>query len=123
MKSEGPFPCSQDPSTGPYPEPDQSIPSHPISLRSILILSTQLCLGLHSGLFVSGFQTNILHAFLFSPIRATEECLQIKIEGFPYTQSHFLLLHSQHASAQIGYHQVIREEYTNDDGIHIKLQC
>jgi hypothetical protein len=30
---------------------NQSIPSHPISLRSILILSTQLCLGLHSVSF------------------------------------------------------------------------
>jgi hypothetical protein len=32
----------------------------------------------------------------------------------------FLLFHSQHVSAQIGNHQVIFEEYTNDDGIHIK---
>jgi hypothetical protein len=34
-------------------------------------LPTYLCLGLHSGLFPSGFPTNILYAFLFSPIRAT----------------------------------------------------
>jgi hypothetical protein len=43
----------------------QSIPSHPISLRSILILSTHLHLGLASGL-LSGFPTNILYAFLLS---------------------------------------------------------
>jgi hypothetical protein len=48
-----------------------SIPSHPISLRAILILSTYLCLGLPSCLFPSGFPTNILYAFFFSPIRAT----------------------------------------------------
>jgi hypothetical protein len=48
MKPEGPLPCSQKPSTGPYPGARLilSIPSHPISLRSILILSTHLRLGL-----------------------------------------------------------------------------
>jgi hypothetical protein len=45
----------------------QSITSHPISLRSILILFTHLLLGLPSGLPPSGFPTNILYAFLFSP--------------------------------------------------------
>jgi hypothetical protein len=36
-----------------------------------LILFTHLCLGLSSGLFPSGFPTNILHAFFFSSILAT----------------------------------------------------
>jgi hypothetical protein len=38
----------------------------PSCLRSILILSSHLRLGLYSGLFSSGFLTNILHTFLFS---------------------------------------------------------
>jgi hypothetical protein len=63
------LPCSQGPSTGLYPEPDQSSPYHPI--LSILILSSHLRLSHPSGLFTSGFPTQILHAFLFSPIRAT----------------------------------------------------
>jgi hypothetical protein len=60
MEAEGSTPCSQEPSTGPYTEPYQSNPLHPIPLRSILILSTHLRLGLPSGLFPSGFPTNIL---------------------------------------------------------------
>jgi hypothetical protein len=30
MEPEDLFPCSQEPSTGPYSEPDQSSPYHPI---------------------------------------------------------------------------------------------
>jgi hypothetical protein len=44
----------------------QSTPSHPISPRSILILSSRLRLGLPSGLCPSDFLTNIVYAFLFS---------------------------------------------------------
>jgi hypothetical protein len=66
MEPEGSLlPCSQEPSTGPYPEPDRSSP------RSILIVSIHLRLGLPSGLFPSGFPTNILFAFPFYSIRAT----------------------------------------------------
>jgi hypothetical protein len=71
MEPEGSLPCSQESSTGPYSEPAQCNPYHPISLRFILILSTHLRLGLHSGLFPSGFPTSILYAFLFSTIHAT----------------------------------------------------
>jgi hypothetical protein len=49
----------------------QFISSYSITLRSILILSTHLRLGLPSGLFPSGFPTCSLYAFLGSPIRAT----------------------------------------------------
>jgi hypothetical protein len=71
MEPEGSLPCSQEPSTGPYPESDRSSPYHPIFLRSIFILSNHLRLRLPSGIFPSGFPTKILYVFLFSPIRAT----------------------------------------------------
>jgi hypothetical protein len=41
------------------------------SIQSILMLSIHLHIGLPSGLFPSGFRTNNLYAFLFSPIHAT----------------------------------------------------
>ena len=44
-----------------WASPIQSIYPHPTSLRSILILSTHLRLGLPSGLFPSGFPTRTLY--------------------------------------------------------------
>jgi len=46
-------------------------PSQPISLGSILILSSHQRLGLPSCLFPSGFPTEILHELLISPMHAT----------------------------------------------------
>ena len=52
-----------------YPEPNQ--PNFPISLRSILILSSHLHLGLPKGLFHVGLPVKILKALLPSSILAT----------------------------------------------------
>jgi hypothetical protein len=68
-------PHSQQPATGPCPEPVESNPlpppPKPVSLRSILIPSSHLRLGLPSGLFPSGFPTKTVYRFLSSPMRAT----------------------------------------------------
>jgi hypothetical protein len=42
MEPKGSLPCSEEPATGPYPEPDQQVPTPPSYLRSILILSAHL---------------------------------------------------------------------------------
>jgi len=52
-----------------WPRSIQGMPSHPTSWRSIILLSSHLCLGLPSGLFPPGFSTKTLYLSLLSPIR------------------------------------------------------
>jgi hypothetical protein len=65
MEPEGSLPCSHWYLS--WARSIQFIPLHPISLSSILIISTHLRIALHSGSFPSGFPTNIL-SFLFLPM-------------------------------------------------------
>ena len=75
MVPEGSLQHSQAPTTCPYPEPQHSswclFITHPTSWRYILILSFHLCLGVPSGLFLSGFPTKALYAPFLSHICAT----------------------------------------------------
>ena len=54
-----------------WPSPIQSIYPHPTSCRSIIILSTHLRLGLHSGFLPSGFPTKTVYTSIYR----TEESL------------------------------------------------
>jgi hypothetical protein len=66
MESKGSLPCSQEPSTGPYPKPDQSSPYHPtFSVEDEFEYYPHLRLGLPSCLFPTVFYTNILDAFFY----------------------------------------------------------
>jgi hypothetical protein len=93
----------------------QSIPSHPISLRPILLLSTHLHLGFPSGLFPSAYPTNIYmhssapHSYYMScPSRPpwlhhsnyTWRTVQMKllITKFSPTSCHFISLRSKYSS-------------------------
>jgi len=73
MEPEGSLPHLQVSASFPNPELDQSSPwpPHHTFCRSIIILSSHLCLGLPSGLFPSGFPTKTPYIPLFSPIPAT----------------------------------------------------
>jgi len=69
METEDSLPYSQEPPLVRILK--KMTPFYPISLRSLLILSSYLRLALTSGLFPSGFPTKILYAFLNSPTRTT----------------------------------------------------
>jgi len=71
METECSLPQSQAPITCPYTEPHQFSPlPDSTSWISPLILSSNLHLGLQSGLFPSSFPTKIVYAPFLFPIRA-----------------------------------------------------
>jgi hypothetical protein len=70
MELEGSLPCSQEPSTGPYPEPDQSSPYNPIP-SSILILSTTYVLVFLVVSFILAFPPIAYIRTPIIPIQAT----------------------------------------------------
>jgi hypothetical protein len=59
MEPEGLLPCSQEPFTGPSPEPDQSSPYHPIQffLRSIVNTRVYFIQGIISALYLWSVRT------------------------------------------------------------------
>ena len=73
MESEGSIPHSQGFSSNdlPWAERTQFLELISISLRSILILSSHLRLGLPKGIFPEGLPVKILKALLLSSILAT----------------------------------------------------
>jgi len=77
---------SHEPASGPYPEPDESNPQASLLfLRFILILYSQLLLGLPIGLFPFYFHTKITYALRFISMRATFHVSPIS--SSPLTQS------------------------------------
>ena len=73
MEPGGSLPPLHKPAIGLYLQQRaiQSLGSQPTSLKSILILSSQLRFGLPKCFLLSGFPTKTLYAFLNCSIRAT----------------------------------------------------
>jgi len=99
MGPEDSLPCSQQPSTRPYLEPVKPVykSSHPNSIRSILIISSNLRIGLARRPFSKGFPNYILYSVLISqsvlPISLTPVILLYLVAiimPFSQTISYFL---------------------------------
>ena len=103
----------------------QSIPPHPTSWRSILILSSHLRLGLLNGLFPSGFPTRTLYTPLPCPIRATCTAHLILLDFINRTildeQYRCSFLHSPVTSSLLGPNILLNTQFSNTLSLHSSL--
>jgi hypothetical protein len=95
----------------------QSTPSHPISLRFILILFSHQHLHFPSGLFISGFPTKIMYSFLLSSMCAT-------------CPTHLILLHliTHHSnniwwSVQVMMLLIMQSSLASCHFLHLRSKC
>jgi len=129
VEPEGSLPHSQVPAT--CARMIQSIPPHPTSWRSILILSSYLRLGLPSGLLPSGFPTNILYTPLFYLMHATcptqlilPNLITQTIFGEEYrsfSSSLYSFLHSVVTSSLLGPNILLNTLFSNNLSLHSYL--
>jgi hypothetical protein len=94
MEPEGSLPCSQQPSTVPYTEPDQSNPYHPISLRSMA--KTDLWIYNSPNLFAPTVTFYTCLRFVSRPAHSlswnsiTNRPRPLRSRSFPINQSYSL---------------------------------
>jgi hypothetical protein len=91
-------------------------------------LFIHLRLGLPSGLFPSGFATNILYGFLFSPIRATYLAHLIRLDLIILIISELLIRNNSTVSRskrhqKIAQSRKVGERTTNRGDIRISRSC
>ena len=109
----------------------QSIPPHPTSWRSILILSFHLRLGLPSGFFPSGFPTKTLYTLLLCLICATCPVHLIPLDFIAWTilgeqymslsSSLCSFLHSPVTSSLLGPNILLSTLFSNTLTLHSSL--
>jgi len=129
MEPEGSLPHSQVLATCPYHEPHRSSPCTSHFLKSILIFSSHLRLGVPSGLFPSGFftKTHYTRTPLLSPVRAKcpahilLDFISRTIFGEEYRSSLYSFLNSPVISSLLSPNILLSTLVSNTLSLHSSL--